>query len=341
VQSDRKQLLERWLAGALDSDAASLRPASTDASFRQYWRLEHRGRSLIVMDAPPQHGSSDGFVQLAQDLRSIGLNTPQVLAEDRALGFVLMSDLGSRHYLDVLDADNADRLYGDAIGALIRLQAASPPQGLPEYDETFLRRELALFVEWLIDGLLGLDRSAAERALWYDACALLVASALKQPRVCVHRDFHSRNLMLTETANPGILDFQDAVVGPVTYDLVSLLKDCYIAWPRGRVETWALGYFHLAVQSGILGPDHEAPFLRWLDLMGAQRHLKAAGIFARLALRDAKPGYLADLPRTLGYVVDVGERYAELAPLGAFVAERVLPRLPAVTYEGDVVNREP
>jgi aminoglycoside/choline kinase family phosphotransferase len=287
------------------------------------------------MDVPHGAGSPRGFVELARTLRAVGLNTPEVIAEDHDLGLVLMSDLGSRHYLDVLAPATADRLYGDAIGALITLQsAAGPAEGLPLYDEPFLRREVDLFAEWLLDGLLELRLSSAEHALLREVCEQLIAAALEQPRVWVHRDFHSRNLMLTDVANPGILDFQDAVFGPVTYDLVSLLKDCYVAWPRSQVESWAWRYFDLAVQSGILTAAVEPRFLRWFDLMGAQRHLKAAGIFARLALRDGKPGYLADLPRTLGYVVEVASRYDELDGLGGFVAERVLPRLPAASAQG-------
>jgi len=330
AQSDRRQILEQWLGQVLHDGVAALHPASSDASARRYWRVGHRGRTLVVMDAPAEAGSPEEFVRLARELRAVGLNAPEVIAADCARGLVLMSDLGSCHYLDVLAADNADRLYGDAIGALITLQAAGPEQGLPLYDDAFLCRELELFGEWLLDGLLALERSPAQATMLRRACEDLVTAALEQPRVCVHRDFHSRNLMLTDAGNPGILDFQDAVVGPVTYDLVSLLKDCYVAWPHERVEGWAWGYFNLAVQSGILRADVEPRFLRWFELMGAQRHLKAAGIFARLALRDGKPGYLADIPRTLGYVVDAAGRHRELADLGAFIAEQVLPRLASV-----------
>lgn len=334
MQSDREEVLERWLGQVLDGGVAALSPASSDASARRYWRTRYRGRSLILMDAPPEAGSCDGFVRLARALREVGLNAPEVVAEDASLGLVLMSDLGARHYLDVLAEHNADRLYGDAIAALIRLQAAGSLEGLPPYDEPFLRRELLLFDEWLLGRLLALPCSAAECAMLEGIREVLIGAALEQPRVCVHRDFHSRNLMLTDDANPGILDFQDAVVGPVTYDLVSLLKDCYVAWPRARVEAWAFGYFRRAVEAGVLRADAEPQFLRWFDLMGVQRHLKAAGIFARLALRDGKPGYLADLPRTLGYVVDAAGRYASLAPLGELIGERVLPRLPAAAAQG-------
>jgi len=330
VQFDRMQMLERWVSQALDG-AGELEPASSDASMRRYWRLRQAGRSLIAMDAPPESGSLEAFVRLAAAFRARGLNTPEVLAADPVQGFALLTDLGSRRYLDVLDAGNADRYYGDAIAALVRLQAADPVPGLPEYDAAFLRRELALFDEWLLAGLLGLQPSAEQRVMLDRVRDLLVANVLQQPQVCVHRDFHSRNLMVTATASPGVLDFQDAVIGPISYDLVSLLKDCYIDWPRPRVEEWVERYVGLAIEAGVLRQEQRAQFLRWFDLMGAQRHLKAAGIFARLALRDGKAGYLKDLPRTLGYVVEVGERDAAIEPLAELIGKQVLPRLGAAT----------
>jgi hypothetical protein len=200
---------------------------------------------------------------------------------------------------------------------------------LPAYDRRLLMAEMGLFRDWLLGTHLGLTVDATQTAMLDAACERLVNNALEQPQVCVHRDYHSRNLMVTGRNNPGILDFQDAVIGPVTYDLVSLLRDCYIAWPRARVEGWALGYRELALQSGILREEHEDPavFLRWFDLMGVQRHLKAAGIFARLHHRDGKPGYLADIPRTLGYVVEVAARYPEISGLGEFIDREVVSRL--------------
>ena len=204
-----------------------------------------------------------------------------------------------------------------------------PVQGaLPHYVRTLLLSEMELFREWLLGRHLDIAQHDGQAATIDAAFEQLADNALQQPQVCVHRDYHSRNLMLTERNNPGILDFQDAVIGPVTYDLVSLLRDCYIAWPRARVEDWALGYQQLALQSGILREEHEDPvrFLRWFDLMGMQRHLKAAGIFARLNHRDGKPGYLGDIPRTLGYVVEVAQRYDELAAFGEFVETNVLKR---------------
>jgi aminoglycoside/choline kinase family phosphotransferase len=234
-------------------------------------------------------------------------------------GFLLLTDLGSEQYLPALNADSVGRLYGDAMGALLTLQACGPQRDeLPPYDEALLLREMELFREWYLGRHLGLALSAGEQRMLDETFRRLAQSALEQPQVAVHRDYHSRNLMVAPH-NPGILDFQDAVFGPVTYDLVSLLRDCYIAWPREQVEAWALGYQELAIDCGILRLRDEERFLRWFDWMGVQRHLKASGIFARLNHRDGKPGYLKDIPRTLGYVREVAGRYPELAGLGEMV----------------------
>ena len=260
-------------------------------------------------------------------LFDLGLNVPEVVDENLDQGFLLLSDLGSTPYLEVLNEDTVERLYGDALGALATLQACTPDNGsLPPYDRALLLNEMELCREWLIGKHLGLSPDGAQTGMIDAAFRLLADNALAQPQVCVHRDYHSRNLMQTGLNNPGILDFQDAVIGPVTYDLVSLLRDCYIEWPRARVEDWALGYLDLALQSGILRHEQDDPrqFLRWFDLMGMQRHLKAAGIFARLKHRDGKAGYLQDIPRTLGYVVEVAGRYDELASFGAFIDTEVL-----------------
>ena len=324
--TERLEGLQAWVEQQLGGGVV-LTPASEDASFRRYFRIDRPGGdSLIVMDAPPPQEDCVPFVRLARQLRDLGVHTPEVLAEDLERGFLLLEDLGSRHYLEALDEQSVDRLYGDALGALVTVQALGPREGLPPYDRAMLRQEMALFPDWLLQRHLGLEPDQEQRQLLEQAFELLIDNALEQPRVCVLRDFHSRNLMVTGRHNPGVLDFQDAVVGPVTYDLVSLLKDCYVRWPRERVVAWVEGYFELAVQSGVLPAEHEQRFLRWFDLMGVQRHLKAAGIFARLNARDGKPGYLADIPRTLGYVVEVGEIYPELADLGA-LCQRVLDDL--------------
>ena len=327
---ERLEQLKRWLESELDFSEYTLNPASADASFRRYFRVVHQGESFIVMDAPPEKEDSRPFIDISRMLFDVGLNVPAVIDDDLQQGFLLLSDLGSRPYLDELNNETVERLYGDALSALATIQTCIPGDtDLPPYDRTLLLKEMALFSEWLLGKHLGITLGPAQTAVIDAAFSQLADNALEQPQVCVHRDYHSRNLMITEQNNPGILDFQDAVVGPVTYDLVSLLRDCYIDWPRAQVEDWALGYQELALQSGILREEHEDPvrFLRWFDLMGMQRHLKAAGIFARLNHRDGKPGYLEDIPRTLGYVVEVASRYEELAEFGMFVDEEVMSRL--------------
>lgn len=328
--SERLEQLKHWLENELDFTEYTLQPASADASFRRYFRVLHEGISYVVMDAPPQKEDSRPFIRISKMLFDLGLNVPEVIDDSLQQGFLLLSDLGSTPYLDVLEAETVERLYGDALGALATLQACAPDNaGLPAYDRALLLSEMELSRDWLMVKHLGLSPDAAQTGMIDAAFQLLAENALAQPRVCVHRDYHSRNLMHTGANNPGILDFQDAVFGPVTYDLVSLLRDCYIDWPRARVEDWALGYLELALQSGILQAEHDDPqqFLRWFDLMGMQRHLKAAGIFARLKHRDGKAGYLQDIPRTLGYVVEVADRYDELAAFGRFVDDEVLNRL--------------
>jgi hypothetical protein len=326
---ERRERLEGWARQQLGWHDAVLTPASADASFRRYFRIQRDDQSYILMDAPPDREDCRPFVYISRLLLDLGLHVPEILAEDTVQGFLLLSDLGSRLYLDELNATNVDRLYGDALGALATLQGCGPADGrLPRYDRRLLLAEMSLFPDWLLGTHLEMALNDRERQRLEQSFESLVANALEQPPVCVHRDFHSRNLMVSDQHNPGILDYQDAVIGPVTYDLVSLLRDCYIDWPRSRVEGWALGYYELARQTGILRPGDadETRFLRWFDLMGAQRHLKAAGIFARLNHRDGKPGYLADIPRTLGYVQAVCQRYPELADL-ALITERALAQL--------------
>jgi aminoglycoside/choline kinase family phosphotransferase len=258
-----------------------------------------------------------------------GLNVPQVLDADLEQGILLLSDLGQQQYLQVLDADNADRLYGDAMDALITLQAgvARESARLPLYDERLLMREMQLFRDWLLQRHLGLTLTHSEQRLLDTTLAQLLDAALAQPVVVVHRDFHSRNLMLMEQHNPGVLDFQDAVLGPVSYDLLSLLRDCYIRWPEHKVSEWLLGYYDRACQSGILRGVDEADFKTWFDTMGMQRHLKVAGIFARLYYRDDKAGYLADIPLTLDYLLEEAALYPAYADFHDFLLQRVRPGL--------------
>jgi len=327
--AQRIELLKAWLRSLPGLDEFSFEPASGDASFRRYFRIRREGRSYIAMDAPPEKEAIDPFIGVARAYEAIGLNVPHIHALERRQGFLLLQDLGDALYLDRLTPDNVDRLYGDALGALATLQACGPVEGLPPYDRDLLLREMELFREWLVEGLLEQELSPEEQGMLDATFSVLAENALDQPQVSVHRDFHSRNLMVTSCHNPGILDFQDAVVGPVTYDLVSLLRDCYIRWPPSRVEGWARGYFELAVQSGVLRAGHEARFPVWFDLMGVQRHLKASGIFARLDIRDAKPGYLKDIPRTLGYILELEGRHAPLRGLIELLRKRVLPGLEA------------
>ena len=282
------------------------------------------------MDAPPDREDSVPFIRVAGYLESMGLNAPRVLEADLERGFLLLTDLGDTQYLARLleDSATADRLYDDALDALARIQhqGTAFQTLLPLYDAALLRFELSLFHDWLCGTHLGIDVDDEDEAEWQCLCDLLVSNALDQPQVFVHRDYHSRNLMVTADDSPGILDFQDAVEGPLTYDLVSLLKDCYIKWPDERIRSW-LSSYSARLDASVRGSMSDETFLRCFELMGVQRHLKAAGIFARLNHRDGKPGYLLDVPRTLSYIVDLAPRYAELDFLMRLIVERCLPAL--------------
>lgn len=322
---ERIEALKAWVQSELGLPDPDLRPASSDASFRRYFRLFGADRSYIVMDAPPQQEDVRPYIKVADLFAASGLHVPIVYRRDVAQGFLLLSDLGTQDYLGALNEASADGLYGDAIAALLSLQAGcSVHADLPPYDEALLQREMMLFRDWLVVRHLGLSLSTDEEKMLEASFTLLVRNALEQPQVCVHRDYHSRNLMVKAQQNPGVLDFQDAVIGPVTYDLVSLLRDCYIRWPQARVEHWANAFREQAISRGIMDDVDRTTFTRWFDLMGVQRHLKASGIFARLNHRDHKPGYLADIPRTLGYILQVAPRYDELKPLDIFIRTRVI-----------------
>ena len=328
----RLALLRHWLEDGLGWHEADLAAASADASFRRYFRVTRPQGSCIAMDAPPDKENVEPYLAVAGMLAEIGVNAPRVLARNAGDGFLLLTDLGSVTYLtELADRRRAGALYADAIAALVRIQArgAGHATRLPPYDEKLLRFEMSLFTDWLLGRHLGLVLGEAETSSLAAAFDLLVANALAQPRVFVHRDYHSRNLMVCEGENPGILDFQDAVHGPLTYDLVSLLRDCYIDWPQVLVVEWALEFRQQAAAAGLDAGADDGQFLRWLDLMGIQRHLKASGIFARLWHRDGKSGYLPDVPRTLGYVEQACARHADLAALGALVRDRALPAMQA------------
>ena len=280
------------------------------------------------MDAPPEQEDCLPFLRVAGYLEAMRLNAPRIIEANLDEGFLLLSDLGSRQYLDALleDTATAPDLYTDAIQALLAMQrrGAAYQSQLPPYDDTLLRFELSLFHDWLCGTHLDIEFSDKDEQAWQDCCDLLVANALDQPQVFVHRDYHSRNLMLTAADNPGILDFQDAVEGPLSYDLVSLLKDCYVQWPAEQVWQWALE-FYSGLDAAVRERIDEEQFRRYFELMGAQRHLKAAGIFARLCHRDGKSAYLADVPRTLSYIVELGPRYPELEFVIELIESRVLP----------------
>ena len=298
---------------------ATLTAASSDASFRRYFRWEGAGRSFIVMDAPPPQENCKPFVDIAFLLAKSGINVPKIYAEDLDRGFLLLNDLGNKTYLDVIDSENADDLFSDALQALLAFQQLPMVAPLPSYDVALLRRELELFPEWYVKRELGIELDAAQQVLWQQVSDLLIDSALAQPKVLVHRDYMPRNLMLSEP-NPGVLDFQDAVYGPVTYDVTCLFKDAFLSWPEERVRGWLESYWQQASALNIpVQPDFE-DFLRASDLMGVQRHLKVIGIFARICHRDGKPRYLEDVPRFFAYIEAVVARRPELAELDVLLA---------------------
>jgi len=321
----RRDAAQAWAAGQLNKELRgapfTFTPASADASFRRYWRAALAdGRSYIVMDAPPDREDCRPFVRVAGMLRAAGVNVPQVLAQDLAQGFLLLTDLGTRTYLEQLNPDNAARLFGDATEALLRWQLATRPGELPPYDEALLRREMNLFPEWYVGRHLKKALSQAQKNSLESIFRLLVESALAQPAVYVHRDYMPRNLMVCEP-NPGVLDFQDAVIGPITYDVVSLLRDAFISWEEERVLDWAARYWEKAKRAGLPVAADFAEFWRAFEWMGLQRHLKVLGIFARINYRDGKPKYLADTPRFIQYSFLVSKRYRELAPLTRLLDE--------------------
>lgn len=323
-QDLRLQQLEVWLDEQLpilfnaqdwgSVPPATLTAASSDASFRRYFRWEGGGRTFVVMDAPPPQENCKPFVDIAHLLAKSGVNVPKIYAEDLPRGFLLLNDLGRKTYLDVIDEQNADQLFADAIDALLAFQQLPMDAPLPSYDVALLRRELELFPEWYIRRHLGVELDTQQQALWQRVSDRLIDSALAQPKVLVHRDYMPRNLMISEP-NPGVLDFQDAVYGPVTYDITCLFKDAFLSWPQGRVREWQRGYWERAGQAGIPVHVDFDDFLRASDLMGVQRHLKVIGIFARICHRDGKPRYLADVPRFFAYIDAVIADRPELSEL--------------------------
>lgn len=323
----RADELTSWAAKALDYPNPSCDIVSGDASFRRYFRIATGDEVYIGMDAPPEHEDCVPFVSLAHHWREHGIPVPAIRAENLAKGFLLLEDFGDEQYLDSLDAQSADQLYGSAMTTLLHLQQIpeTDQYKLPPYDRRLLLTEMQLFTDWLVGRKLEIPLSEAEQQIIQPVFEILIANALEQPRVTVHRDYHSRNLMIRQ-GEPGVLDFQDAVRGPITYDLVSLLRDCYCVWPPEKVTAWVEQYWQRSREAGL----HDVAlsrFRRWFDLMGIQRHLKAAGIFARLSLRDGKHGYLEDIPRTVGYILQVSADYPELADFREWLLDKIEPAL--------------
>ena len=317
---DRAVARLAWARQSLDDATLTLEPASEDASFRSYWRTRRDGRSWIVMDSPPAREDPQPWLEIGARLSAAGLHVPAVHAHDLEQGFLLIEDLGAQLYLPALNDDTVDALYGDAMDALLRMQRDVDVTGMQPYDHAFLQRELELMPEWFLRRHLGCAPECEEWDVLEAASTMLLHNALVQPRCFVHRDYHSRNLLITANNNPGIIDFQGALHGLITYDFASLLRDCYIVWDRARVEAWVESYRLRLQSAGLIAADIDCRrFLRWFDLIGLQRHIKVLGLFCRLHYRDDKQGYLDDLPRVLNYVIEVASRYPELADFVALL----------------------
>lgn len=307
-QDLRLSLIKDWLPSVLKHNDYQIEPASSDASFRRYFRVRSGENSWIVMDAPPQKEDITQFVDIAKALYINAINVPEILAKDDERGLLLLTDFGNTAYLSVLNDNTADKLYQDAIDSLIAMQCSAIELHLPEYNNDLLLQELNLFPDWFLKRHLSMTAPEGLDTVF----AVLIDNAMQQPYHFVHRDYHSRNLMVTDIKNPGIIDFQDAVIGPISYDLVSLLRDCYIAWPEHKIEQWIGYYFNQVQHYGLLQGNTLAQFVKWFDLMGLQRHLKVLGIFCRLYYRDNKANYLADLPLTLHYAKQISAKYPEM-----------------------------
>ena len=325
--SDRYNSLQNWLTEILGTSVFNLKPASEDASFRTYHRLFLKNKTFIVMDAPPEQENCKAFIKITKKLRACDVNVPIIHNVNIEQGFLLLSDLGNDLYLDKLNKSSIYELYSDALSTLVAIQVLVNVGGVDEYDKSLLINEMNLFREWLIEKHLNIKLSDSQVKILTKLFDLLVNNALQQPKVFVHRDFHSRNLMVTKENNPGVIDYQDAVYGPISYDLVSILKDCYIKWPKEEINKWVDFYLNKLYEEKAQYRINRDEFVRWFDLMGVQRHLKASGIFARLSHRDGKHNFLEDIPRTLSYILDLKEAYEELRPICIILEELVLPRL--------------
>jgi aminoglycoside/choline kinase family phosphotransferase len=328
---DRQLSLQKWVFDALASSSevpqGSLEVVSGDASFRRYFRQSTENTTYIAVDAPPEKENSEPFVTIANAWFKQGINVPQVIKADLEQGFMLLSDMGDQLFLPLLNDASAQGLYHQALDSLIGIQQTQLE--LPPYDAPLLDREMALFTDWYLGEHLGFELSPQEQGILQHTFEVLRESALGQIQVPVHRDYHSRNIMVLEDDSLGIIDFQDAVHGPITYDVVSLLRDCYVAWPIEQVEQWAQDYFAKARDVGLIGAISDEQLMLWFDWMGIQRHLKAVGIFARLNHRDGKTAYMNDIPRTLNYIVEVSAKYSTLEDFHNWLVRRLLPELEA------------
>ncbi len=315
--TSRLKLINNWLATTLESSNYKIEPASSDASFRRYFRIQHQQQTLILMDAPPEHEELEPFIKIATLLSKNKVNAPHIFAQSAEYGLLLLTDFGNQSLLSMLNSYNADSLYKLALNELIAIQNIQTKNlSVPDYDKALLRNEMNLFPEWFLSKHLNLAAPDCLAAIF----ELLISNAQNQPQVLVHRDYHSRNLMVVSGDKLGVIDFQDAVIGPISYDLVSLFRDCYIAWPENKIDQWLNEYLAIAKQKNLLNESiTETQFKRWFDLMGLQRHLKVLGIFCRLYYRDNKSNYLNDLPLTLRYVIDVASRYQEFSELVSFL----------------------
>ena len=335
---NRLQMLTNWVRQFPGFENAEAHPVSGDASFRRYFRVFRNasdnkdaqpGTPFIVMDSPPEQEDCGPFVTIGRHWLQAGINVPQIFEADPGRGFLLLEDFGDQLMLGQLNPESAQTLYQSAMDELVRIQQlpAPPDHRLPAYDSALLNREMALFRDWLLEGYLGLELDNIEKAMLDTTFALLRESALAQPDVTVHRDYHSRNLLVLEQGDrPGVIDFQDAVTGPVTYDVVSLLKDCYIQWPEEQICQWLEAFREQTLEAGLHRADPDT-FRQWFELMGMQRHLKAAGIFARLAMRDGKSRYLEDIPRTVGYLLTASQRQPAFRHFHEWLLAVAVPRL--------------
>jgi len=324
TQDGRLAQLTQWVQGLDDWQHASFTIASADASFRRYFRIQQDTRTAIVMDAPPEKEDSQPFVAIAAQLAAAGVYVPDIKAQNLAEGFLLLEDLGDTMLNTVLDASSVDHYYRQAIHTLLSIQH-TPATTLAPYSTAFMQQEMALMPTWFLQTHLGFDAAACPQALLEESFSAITAGIMEQPQVFVHRDFHSRNLMLTPQGSLAVIDFQGALQGPVSYDLVSLLRDCYVYWPPQQVWEWVDTHRQQAIQQGIVPEVSPEDFRRWFDLTGLQRHIKVLGIFARLYHRDGKAAYLADLPRVLHYVMQVGAQHAETTALVDWLQEAGIP----------------